>query len=96
MVLQCMTHYVLHSVLYTLWYCVCFLFNRQILFKICTDHPYHSLYVILALSNASLDNEFPQNGYVTGTRGQPPAGKKMRRSSVTPTSGNVRSVDEVL
>ena len=67
----------------------------QMLLRLCKEHPYHSLYVILALSNASLDNEFPESGYVTGTRGNPPPGKRMKRSSTNPSNTNIKSVDEV-
>ena len=51
----------------------------QMLYHLGKDHPYHSLYVILALSNAGLDNEFPQKGYVTGQR---------RSSTTTSTCGS--------
>ena len=67
------------------------------LYHLGKDHPYHSLYVLLALSNAGLDNEFPQKGYVTGQRrssattsasgGAAGGGGKLRRSSVKGGSG---------
>ena len=69
------------------------------LYHLGNDHPYHSLYVLLALSNAGLDNEFPQKGYVTGQRRSSAAtstsggagggggGGKLRRSSVKGGSG---------
>ena len=65
------------------------------LYHLGKDHPYHSLYVILALSNAGLDNEFPQKGYVTGQRRSSAAtstsvsggGGKLRKSSVKGGSG---------
>ena len=55
------------------------------LYRLGKDHPYHSLYVILALSNAGIDNEFPQKGYVSGQRrsngGTMSNGTKLRRST---------------
>ncbi|XP_019856363.1 PREDICTED: serine-protein kinase ATM [Amphimedon queenslandica] len=57
---------------------------QEMLYRLGKDHPYHSLYVILALSNAGIDNEFPQKGYVTGQRrsngGAMSNGTKLRRS----------------
>ena len=49
----------------------------------------------MALSNASLDNEFPHSNYVTGTRGQPPVGKRRKRSSLPTPRPNISSIDEV-
>ena len=39
----------------------------QIIYRTTVDHPYHCLYIILALSNASKDNLYPVAGHVTGT-----------------------------
>ena len=58
----------------------------QIIFKTALDHPYHSLYVIFALSNACKDNEFPIQGHVSGAKKT-----KQRRS----TSALQSDVDKV-
>ena len=64
--------------------------HSQIIFKTAVDHPYHSLYIILALSNACKDDEFPQSGYVTGSKSSR-SHTKLHRSNSEPQS----NVDEV-
>ena len=52
------------------------------------EHPYHCLYIILALSNATKDNLFPKSGYVTGSKST--TSGRLSRKSAPPTS-----IDEV-
>jgi ataxia telangiectasia mutated family protein len=52
---------------------------HQVLYTVCSDHPYHTLYVILALCNSGLDNEFPSKSYITGQRN-----KRNSRNKSTP------------
>ena len=64
----------------------------QIIYRTTVDHPYHCLYVILALSNASKDNLYPVAGHVTGSlrnQGGRGGGRLQRKPSA------VGSVDEV-
>ncbi len=64
---------------------------QSIILRSTLDHPHHSLYVILALSNASKDNLFPVAGHVTGTRMSKASGRLQRKNS----SGVGNAVDEV-
>ena len=64
----------------------------QIIYRTTLEHPYHCLYVLLALSNASKDNLYPAAGHVTGTlrnQGGRGGGRLQRKQS------SVGSVDEV-
>lgn len=55
----------------------------------CTEeHPYHCLYIILALSNATKDQQFPK-GYVTGSKNLA-SSSRLSRKSVSSSS-----IDEV-
>ncbi len=59
----------------------------QVILRCTVDHPYHCLYIILALSNASKDNLFPRTGYVTGSKGT--------SSRLALRSSSASSIDEV-
>lgn len=67
----------------------------QMIYRTTLDHPYHCLYVILALSNASKDDKYPALGHVTGTKvpsgGTGMRGRLTKKSSTSGTS----TVDEV-
>ena len=62
----------------------------QLIYKCTLEHPYHCLYVILALSNASKDSFYPQAGYVTGTRNGASGSSKLHRKGSSSSS-----IDEV-
>ncbi len=64
---------------------------QEIILRTTFDHPHHSLYVILALSNASKDDVFPAAGHVTGTKMPKGTGRLQRKNS----SGVGSTVDEV-
>ena len=69
---------------------------QEIIFRTTLDHPHHSLYVILAIGNASKDDMFPSSGHVTGTKlpkgtGSGGVGKLQRKKSASMGS----TVDEV-
>ena len=55
------------------------------------DHPYHSLYVTLALSHASMDDRLPSAGHVTGAKLSRPVGRLVKKNS----TGTGSTVDEV-
>ena len=69
---------------------LCFLL--QMIYKTAMDHPFHSLYIILALSNACKDDEYPQTGYVSGSRNAR-SHSKLRRSMSDPLQSNVDEVE---
>ena len=46
--------------------CVVLLSHVQVIYHCTLEYPYHCLYIILALSNASKDDQFPKSRYVTG------------------------------
>lgn len=65
----------------------------QVIYRSTLEHPFHCLYVVLALSNATKDDQFPKSGYVTGTSHKNTAGSRLR-NSVSPSSiDEVSSVD---
>ena len=72
--------------------------NLQIIHRTTLDHPYHCLYVILALSNASKDDKYPTSGHVTGTKlpreGGGGGGGRNRLARKNSTGTN-HTVDEV-
>ena len=70
--------------------------NLQIIHQTTLDHPYHCLYVILALSNASKDDKYPTSGHVTGTKlpGEGGGGGQSRLARKNSTGTNY-TVDEV-
>lgn len=61
----------------------------QVIYRSTLEHPFHCLYVVLALSNATKDDQFPKSGYVTGVPHKNTAGSRLRKS-VSPSS-----IDEV-
>ena len=61
----------------------------QIILYTAKDHPHHSLYIILAMGNATKDDEYPPRGYVCGSR------KGKSRRAGTGGGGGSHSVDEV-
>ena len=68
----------------------------QIIYRTTLDHPYHCLYVILALSNASKDNLYPTAGHVTGmlrNQGGREGGRLQRKQSAV--GGSVDEVNRV-
>lgn len=62
----------------------------QVIYSSTVEHPYHCLYIILALSNATKDNQFPKSGYVTGSKSTATSGR-LSRKNVPATS-----IDEVM
>ena len=54
------------------------------------EHPYHCLYIILALSNATKDKQFPRSGYVTGSKPTAATGGRLSRKNVA-----AATIDEV-
>ena len=73
-----------------------FFFLFQIIYRTTLDHPYHCLYVILALSNASKDNLYPTAGHVTGVLRNPGGrggGRLQRKPSAV--GGSVDEVNHV-
>ena len=69
--------------------------NLQIIHRTTLDHPYHCLYVILALSNASKDDKYPHSGHVTGTKLPGGGGGGRGRLARKNSTGTNYTVDEV-
>lgn len=88
---QMMSDTSIHTVshCYSSPHCVCA--PMQIILYTAKDHPHHSLYIILAMGNATKDDEYPLRGYVCGSR----KGKSRRTGTGGGGGGGSHSVDEV-